>query len=117
NEIHFYDLPWPNDLLLDMGQIPVTLRVTLSYFIDPGPGEVGWKDKYLYPSFGLRFDVNNIGETTEIFYKRMNKASREENEKISGKSGSERWQLGTNNRSNGSIHSDIWEGTAADLAT
>lgn len=35
NEMHFYDLPCPKDLLLSLGDTPVKLRITLSYFIDP----------------------------------------------------------------------------------
>lgn len=117
NEIHFFDLPWPSDLLLEMGQTPVKLRITLSYFIEPGAGEIGWKDKYRYQSHGLRFDVNNIGENEDDFRKRVNKAAREEDEEVNGNAGSNRWVIGTNNRSSGSIHSDFWEGIAADLAT
>jgi Subtilase family len=117
NEIHFFNLPWPKDLLLEMGVTQVKLRVTLSYFVEPGAGEIGWKDKYRYQSHGLRFDINNIGENEEEFRKRVNIAAREENEEVSGNSGSDRWSIGTNNRSNGSVHSDFWEGTAADLAT
>ncbi|OWK72881.1 hypothetical protein CBW16_11570 [Flavobacteriaceae bacterium JJC] len=117
NEIHFFDLPWPSDLLLEMGETPVKLRITLSYFIEPGAGEIGWKDKYRYQSHGLRFDVNNVGENEDDFRKRVNKAAREEDEEINGNAGSNRWVIGTNNRSSGSIHSDFWEGIAADLAT
>ena len=119
NEIHFFNLPWPKDLLLEMGEIPVRLRVTLSYFIEPGAGEIGWKDKYRYQSHGLRFDINNVGDTEDDFRKRVNIAAREENEEVIGNSGSDRWIIGSKNqnRTNGSIHSDYWEGTAADLAT
>lgn len=117
NEIHFFNLPWPKDLLLGMGQIPVRLRITLSYFIEPGVGEIGWKDKYRYQSHGLRFDSNNIGESEGDFKKRINIAAREENEVVIGNSRIDRWAIGTNNRSNGSIHSDFWEGTPAELAT
>lgn len=117
NEIHFFNLPWPSNLLLDMGQIPVKLRITLSYFIEPGAGEIGWKDKYRYQSHGLRFDINNTDESEEIFRKRINIAAREENEKIATNSGSSRWVIGKDNRSNGSLHSDYIELTAAELAT
>ncbi|MCW4001537.1 MAG: S8 family peptidase [Candidatus Bathyarchaeota archaeon] len=117
NEIHFFNLPWPGDLLLGMDQIPVKLRITLSYFIEPGAGEIGWKDKYRYQSHGLRFDINNSDETEELFRKRINIAAREENEEISTYSGSSRWVIGKDNRSNGSIHSDFIELTAAELAT
>lgn len=117
NEIHFFNLPWASELLLEMEGIPVKLKITLSYFIEPGAGEIGWKDKYRYQSHGLRFDVNNIGENEDDFRKRVNKAAREEDEEVNGNAGSNRWVIGANNRSNGSIHSDFWEGTAADLAT
>jgi len=117
NEIHFFNFPWPKDLLLEMGETPVRLRITLSYFVEPGAGEIGWKDKYRYQSHGLRFDINNIGEDEDDFRKRVNIEAREENEEVNRNSGSNRWSIGTNNRSNGSVHSDFWEGTAADLAT
>lgn len=116
NEMHFFELPWPKELLLDLGETPVSLRITLSYFIEPGPGEIGWKDKYRYPSHALRFDLINIGESNEDFQKRVNKEARKDGERFSGNSGSDRWKLGSNNRDLGSVHSDIWEGTAAELA-
>jgi hypothetical protein len=115
NEIHFFNLPWPKEILLEMGNIPVRLRVTLSYFIEPGAGEIGWKDKYRYQSHGLRFDINNVGEEEDEFRKRVNVEARDENEEVNSNSGSNRWVIGANNRSNGSIHSYYWEGTAADL--
>ncbi len=117
NEIQFYNFPWPKDILLSLGATPVRFGITLSYFIEPGAGEIGWKDKYRYQSHGLRFDINNIGETEDEFRKRINIAARVDGDEISGNSGSHRWTIGANNRSNGSVHSDFWEGTAADLAT
>lgn len=117
NEIHFFNLPWASDLLLSLGGTPVKLKITLSYFIEPGAGEIGWKDKYRYQSHGLRFDVNNVNESETDFKRRVNIAAREENEEVNGNSGSDRWTIGARNRSVGSIHSDIWEGTAAALAT
>lgn len=117
NEIHFYNLPWPKELLLGLENTEVKLRVTLSYFVEPGPGQVGWKDRYRYQSHGLRFDVNNRGETEEEFRKRVNKAAREEDEKPTSSGGSDRWAIGKENRSKGSVHSDFWEGSASDLST
>ncbi|MDR3668600.1 MAG: S8 family peptidase [Ignavibacteriaceae bacterium] len=116
-EIHFYDLPWPKDLLLSLGAIPVKLKVTLSYFIEPSPSDIGWKDRYRYQSFGLRFDVNNVDEEEVDFRKRINAEARDEEEELNSTSGSNRWTIGSNNRNNGSIHSDFWEGTAAELST
>lgn len=116
NEIHFFKLPWPSDLLLSMGDTPVKLKVTLSYFIEPGAGEIGWKDKYRYQSFGLRFDINNTNDSEEIFRKKINIVAREEDDDLSGGLGNERWEIGVKNRSSGSIHSDFMILTAAELS-
>lgn len=117
NEMHLHELPWPSELLLEMGDIPVKMKVTLSYYIEPGPGEIGWKDKYRYPSCGLIFDVNNSLEDRESFTKRISVAMREDkDDKGDIKNDSSRWLLGVNNRNVGSIHSDVWEGTASQLS-
>jgi len=119
NEMHLYRLPWPKDQLIELGAAQVNLRISLSFFIEPGPGEVGWKDRYRYASHGLRFDLNNVYETEQDFVTRINVAARDEdfhsNDSIG--SGSDRWQIGVNNRKLGSLHSDIWTGNAVDLAT
>lgn len=109
NEMHVHKVPWPSEMLLALENTPVTMRVTLSYFIEPGPGEVGWKDKYRYPSCGLRFDVINADETLDDFQKRINVKMRGDDKKDSGDgtSGSSRWYLGADNRDVGSIHSDM----------
>ena len=73
NEMHLYELPWPKDVLLSLGETEVFLQVTLSYFIEPSPGEIGWKDRYRYVSCGLRFDVNGT-DTKEGFLRRINAA-------------------------------------------
>ena len=116
-DMNIHELPWPKKVLLGLGETPVSLRITLSYFIEPGPGEVGWKDRYRYASFALRFDLNNVGEDRETFLQRINAAAREDGKKPDSSSGSERWRIGSKGRDQGSIHSDIWKGTAADLST
>lgn len=116
-EMHIHNIPWPDEILLGLEDEIVRMRITLSYFIEPGPGEIGWKDKYRYPSCGLQFDVNNSTEDYENFLKRINKAMRDDEEdKGDVKNDSNRWVIGTRNRNVGSIHSDIWEGTASDLS-
>ncbi len=116
-EMHIHNIPWPREVLQDLGETPVEMRVTLSYYIEPGPGEVGWKDKYRYPSCGLRFDVINQNETKEDFEKRINVKMRgdDKKDKGEGSSGSEYWFLGTDNRDVGSIHSDFRQQNAVDL--
>lgn len=49
-ELHFFDLPWPRDVLAELGATPVRLRITLSYFIEPNPGRRGWKKRHRYAS-------------------------------------------------------------------
>ncbi len=118
-DMHFYELPWPKDILLHLpAKTKVKMRITLSYFIEPGPGEMGWKDRYRYASFALRFDVNSPEETKEEFVKRINVAARMEDEVHPGtRSSADHWFLGAHARDKGSIHSDIWEGSAQELAT
>lgn len=115
-DMHLYELPWPKEVLENLGETIVKMRITLSYFIEPGPGEVGWKDRYRYASHGLRFDINSPSESRDEFIRRINLASRDENEDYSATaSASGYWNIGQM-RDKGSIHSDIWCGTAADLA-
>ena len=118
-DMHIYNLPWPKDELLSLGETPVKLRITLSYFIEPGPGEVGWKDRYRYSSFGLRFALNRVNEAESEFSTRLSADIRinDEDEVIDNDTGSERWVIGSNSRDVGSIHSDIWVGTAAEIAS
>ena len=119
NEMHLYTLPWPKDELRRLpDKAKVKMRVTLSYFIEPGPGEIGWKNKYRYASFGLRFDVNNPLENADQFKKRINSFiddNEESSNEKNSKSASDFWLLGGGS-DKGSIHSDIWSGTAAQLA-
>lgn len=117
NEMHLHRIPWPQEVLQSLAEVPVEMRVTLSYFIEPGPGEKGWKDRYRYPSASLRFDVINDNESIEDFKKRINVRMRGDDKKDSGEgtSGSDRWFLGSNNRDVGSIHSDTISCSAIEL--
>lgn len=116
NEMKKYDLPWPTGELLGIGPETVRLRVTLSYFIEPNPGERGRKARYSYASHGLRFEVKDRNESDENFFKRINAKVREKGYESPSRPNS-RWRLSSDLRHLGSIHSDIWEGRAADLAT
>ena len=114
--MHLYELPWPKDDLLKLGEADVKMRITLSYYVEPSPGEIGWKDRYRYASHGLRFELNRPGEERNRFEKRINLQALEKEEKKPKGSASEFWTIGSSARDNGSIHSDIWKGSAADLA-
>jgi hypothetical protein len=117
-EIHFHALPWPADVLGELGEAQTRLRVTLSYFIEPNPGSRGWVRRYSYASHGLRFDVRRPTESNDDFRKRLNQLALAEEEKrpVPAASDAAEWYFGPDYRVSGSIHSDIWQGNAADLA-
>lgn len=116
NEIHFHHLPWPKAVLEALGETAVRLRVTLSYFIEPNPARRGWRRRHRYASHGLRFDVKSPFESETEFRKRLNQLALDEDEGRPATSDSAGWFLGERARNRGSIHSDAWTGTAADLA-
>ncbi len=116
NEMNVHELPWPKEALEQLGEASVRMRVTLSYFIDPNPGRRGWRKKHSYQSHGLRFDVKGATESLDEFRKRINQAALEGEEKKPDAGETAGWYLGPNARNVGSLHSDIWNGSAADLA-
>jgi len=117
-DLHLHHLPWPKQVLRDqLGATTVEMRVTLSYFIEPNPSRRSHRNKFRYASHGLRFEVKRPTERIDDFRKRVNKIAREEEEGYQrSESDSTAWRLGADLRSRGSIHSDTWTGTAADLA-
>lgn len=118
-KMHLHELPWPRDILLSMGAETVEMKVVLSYFIEPGPGEIGFNDRYRYPSCGLRFDVNNQGETKGQFTRRVNQQMNEDQPFPDADlvaNDTDRWLIGIKGRTTGSLHCDIWRGTAAELS-
>lgn len=118
-DMHLHALPWPEDVLRDLGETEVELRVTLSYFIEPLPGDRGYaqNQRHRYASHGLRFELKTATESLDEFRVRINKAARAEDETATSKSDSEQWLFGSDIRSAGSIHSDRWRGAAVDLAS
>lgn len=117
-DMHLYELPWPKDVLESLPENSyVTMRVTLSYFIEPGPGEIGWKDRYRYPSHQLRFSIIRPEETPDAFYARISAAAETDpDDDTNSSSDGEFWTLGANGRTKGSLHSDIWKGSPQQLA-
>jgi hypothetical protein len=117
NVMHLFEFPWPKEELLALGAEIVRLRITLSYFIEPGPGEIGWKDRYRYASFGLRFDLNNPTENLDEFKTRINAAIARDEDYQKIKNDTDRWTIGSDLRHRGSVHSDFIEKAAADIAS
>lgn len=120
NECHLFDLPWPTDVLFELAESEVTLKITLSYFIEPNPGNKVYAGSNSYQSHGLRFKMIDKTEDIEMFKARVSKSIREENhdkDNLYSAEGSESgWVLGPQVRDKGSIHKDIWIGSAVDLA-
>jgi hypothetical protein len=117
NQMHVHGLPWPTSVLEEYGDLIVRLRVTLSYFVEPNPARRGWKKRHRYSSHGLRFDVKRPTETVIEFRKRLNQQALDEEDERPNTAGDRAgWALGETARSRGSLHADVWEGTAADLA-
>jgi hypothetical protein len=115
-EMRLHELPWPREALEQLQDIEVSLRVTLSYFVEPNPGARGWSTKYGYQSHGLRFDVKRATENLLQFQQRVNKAARDEDYDPHGDTGSWLFKAHQGLSALGSVRSNTWTGSAADLA-
>ncbi|MCC3701670.1 S8 family peptidase [Rouxiella badensis] len=115
HEMNLHQLPWPIESLRQLPpETSVSMRVTLSYFIEPNPGRRGYRSRYSYQSHGLRFKTIRPGQPLENFKSSLNALAMTED--YNGPEGdNEGWFLGSALRTRGSIHSDKWNGTVADL--
>ena len=129
-EMKIHPLPWPTEALQNLGSTQVEMKITLSYFIEPNPSARPPTSRYRYESHGLRFDVKRSTESEQDFRKRINRLLKEEIDYEEQNYSSERvenctitqgdnrnWLIGPNQRHKGSLHADIWRGSAADLAS
>lgn len=115
-DMHLHRLPWPREELLALRDENVELRVTQSYFVEPNPGERGWTRRHRYASHSLRFAVKRSLESVDQFRQRINRAAEAEEEgEVGAAAGGGEWVLGMI-RDRGSVHSDIWQGSAAAMA-
>jgi hypothetical protein len=58
-DMKLHSVPWPREELAALGAAEVELRATLSYFVEPNPGERGWTRRHRYASHGLRFRIKS----------------------------------------------------------
>lgn len=125
HEMHLHDLPLPREVLEELGSVQVRMRVTLSYFIEPNPPRRGYVARYQYASHGLRFSVRRPQETPERMIARLSAAEWPRREGSSHPtrpydtiSDDRNWELGPERVAvRGSVHSDAWTGSAAQLAS
>jgi len=119
NHFMLHALPWPKAALEAIPDQDVTVRITLSYFVEPSPAGRGWGKKFRYASHGLRFALRGPTEAEEHFRKRISSQEWEEEERQSSNRPSTsdpiRWEIGRL-RTRGSIHCDWWTAAAADVA-
>lgn len=116
DQYHFYELPWPKDVLQSTNLVDkdVTLTLTLSYYIEPNPGAKRYSSSYYYHSHDLDFAVIKPEEDKDTFKKRISKAARDEGERVPTES--EPWTL-KRVRSKGSIQKDFITMSGAEMAT
>ena len=115
NEVHYYELPWPKQALETLGEQDVRLKITLSYFVEPSPGEMAPVTPARYQSYGLRYELKRPLEPADIFRQRINSLERGE-EKLPRAEPDPRWTFGSQSAAAGSLHCDVWSGPAAELA-
>ena len=113
-EAHYYDLPWPTQVLEQLENCPVRLKVTLSYFVEPYPLKGSMLDPASYRSFGLRFDLKRRQEGEAEFRRRKNA---EMGDRIVASEADPNWDFGEKAIAAGSLHCDTWSGTAVELAS
>lgn len=117
-DMMMYRLPWPKELLQEHAEVEVRFRATLSYFIEPNPGSRIPNSKYRYAGCNLRFQVQTPTERRENFIARVSDAiTAEERAGYEAPDDTTQgWLIGDVLRRRGSLHSDTWTGSAANLA-
>lgn len=116
NECHLISLPWPKQLLQDHDDVTCTLRVTLSYFIEPNPGTRSFEtgQKYRYASHLLGFKPKHASHSLDEFRSRLHADEDSQGESLTDPG----WAVGGTNRGKaGSLVQDVWRGSAAELAS
>lgn len=114
NEMHFYDLPWPKTALEQLENEIVTMKVTLSYFIEPNLTGKAATRPDTYRSFGLRFAMKKRTETHARFRSRISASQAGDGTEADDETSC--WLLGPKAIQAGSLHCDLWRGHAINLA-
>lgn len=117
NEFHLYEIPWPTEVLQDqLFDQNVTIKVTLSYFIEPNPGAREYAKSFSYHSHSLDFKLIKEDETPGEFKRRISAAAESEDDERPDLS-EEDWTIKERVRSKGSIKKDFLKTNGASLAS
>lgn len=92
-DYHLYELPWPKEALESLEAKNVTLKVTLSYYIEPNPGSRRFATHYQYHSHQLDFEIIKRNESLADFKIRISKPDDEDVENPVQRKGAT-WLLG-----------------------
>ena len=111
-EMKYFPLPWPKNALRALGRAQVEMKVTLSYFIEPDAHAYSRDRADRYASHRLRFDLKRVGESDDGALRRYNALA-----PATVGTDDTGWVLGETLRNRGSLHQDIWNGSALDLAS
>jgi hypothetical protein len=108
--LHLLRLPMPHEQLLALGDAPVSLSVTLSYFIEPHETRMT-----RYAGAWLQWDLQRQSESENDFLARINDRDRDA-DAPPDPADQWNWEIGTQARRRGSVQGDRLEIEAAALA-
>jgi hypothetical protein len=96
----------------------VTLTCTLSYFVEPDPLADKRARRDRYPSHRLRFRLNQPGDTALTAQSRLNQLVEADDEDDFGLPSSQdgNWIVDQRRSEMGTLHQNIWQGPAHELA-
>jgi hypothetical protein len=109
--MHLVHLPLPDAELLALGDQPVELAVTLSYFGEPNESR---RVRYLGAS--LCWDLQRRGETADQFVRRVNDHQRPPGQARPTPADAWAWEIGPESRNRGTVQADRLRTDAAALA-
>lgn len=115
-QMNLYHMPWPKRVLEGLANEMVRLKITLSYYIKPSPGVRSRLNKYTFQSIRLKFDVKGQNESERDFKNRIKKITEEGEDHVRNPELRNRWAIGITSRDQGSIISDSFSLTGADMA-
>ncbi|WP_339880608.1 S8 family peptidase [uncultured Algoriphagus sp.] len=117
NEFHLYEIPWPTAVLQDqLFDQEVTIKVTLSYFIEPNPGAREYAKNFSYHSHSLDFKLIKANESPAEFRRRVSAAAEMEDDSETPDMRDEDWTIKERVRSKGSIKKDFLKTDGASLS-